>query len=88
MIPDKMMFNTPYHLNKNGVDYRTSLLIEDFQKYKRQYAICDTCIDKQWNVFFGKASVQRGLSYFSLVPFDMFRSTNNMILKVKERINS
>ncbi len=46
MIPDKMMFNTPYHLNKNGVDYRTSLLIEDFQKYKRQYAICDICIDK------------------------------------------
>lgn len=45
MIPDEMIFNTPYHLNKNGVDYRTGLLIEDFQKYNRQYAICDICID-------------------------------------------
>ena len=46
MIPDDMMFDTPYHLNKNGVDYRTSLLIEDFKKYNSQYAICDICIDK------------------------------------------
>ncbi|MBW8049398.1 MAG: hypothetical protein FVQ77_03455 [Cytophagales bacterium] len=29
-IPDSMMFNTPYHLNKNGVDYRTKMFIEDF----------------------------------------------------------
>ncbi|MBW4361122.1 hypothetical protein [Flavobacterium taihuense] len=31
-IPDAMMFNTPYHLNKDGVDYRTQLLIEDLKK--------------------------------------------------------
>ena len=46
MIPDEMMFDAPYHLSKNGVDYRTSLLIEDFKKYNRQHAICDICIDK------------------------------------------
>jgi hypothetical protein len=31
-IPDTLMFNTPYHLNKKGVDYRTKLLIEDIEK--------------------------------------------------------
>lgn len=31
-MPDSLMFNTPYHLNKNGVDYRTSLLIQDIEK--------------------------------------------------------
>jgi len=31
-IPDEMMFNTPYHLLKIGVDYRTKSLIEDFKK--------------------------------------------------------
>ena len=45
MIPDEMIFDTPYHLNKKGVDYRTGLLIEDFKKYNRQYTICDICID-------------------------------------------
>ena len=30
MMPNSMMFNTSYHLNKMGVDYRTSLFIEDF----------------------------------------------------------
>ncbi|HTE32374.1 MAG TPA: hypothetical protein VK666_18465 [Chryseolinea sp.] len=30
-IPDTMMFNTPYHLSKEGVDYRTQLLIEDIR---------------------------------------------------------
>jgi hypothetical protein len=30
MLPDSMMFNTPYHLSKAGVDYRTSLFIEDY----------------------------------------------------------
>ncbi len=44
-IPDDMIFNTPYHLTKNGVDYRTNLFIEDFKKYNKQYAICDICID-------------------------------------------
>lgn len=29
---DSMLFNTPYHLNKTGVDYRTRLFIEDFRK--------------------------------------------------------
>ena len=31
MIADSMMFNTPYHLNKNGVDYRTHMFIKDFR---------------------------------------------------------
>lgn len=31
-IPDSLMFNTPYHLNKNGVDYRTKMIIEDIKK--------------------------------------------------------
>lgn len=32
--PDVMMFNTPSHLNEQGVDYRTKLFIEDFRKSK------------------------------------------------------
>jgi hypothetical protein len=28
-MPDSLMFNTFYHLNKKGLDYRTKLLIED-----------------------------------------------------------
>lgn len=28
-IPDSLMFDTPYHLIKEGVDYRTKLIIED-----------------------------------------------------------
>ena len=31
-IPNDMMFNTPYHLNKKGVDRRTRLLIDDYKK--------------------------------------------------------
>jgi hypothetical protein len=31
MMPDSLMFNTAYHLNKKGVDYRTELLIEDLK---------------------------------------------------------
>ncbi len=31
-IPDSLMFNTPYHLLKKGVDYRTKLLIEDIKQ--------------------------------------------------------
>ncbi len=37
MFPDSLMFNTPYHLTKNGVDYRTHLFITDLKeglKYK------------------------------------------------------
>ncbi|MEO5943125.1 MAG: hypothetical protein ABIP30_04335 [Ferruginibacter sp.] len=32
IMPKEMMFNTKYHLNKKGVEYRTKLLIEDFKK--------------------------------------------------------
>ncbi len=35
MMPDSLVFNTAYHLNKKGVDYRTSLLIEDYRKLQR-----------------------------------------------------
>lgn len=31
-IPDTMMFNTSYHLNKVGVDYRTKMIIYDIKK--------------------------------------------------------
>ncbi|GGD49078.1 hypothetical protein GCM10011514_11560 [Emticicia aquatilis] len=31
MMPDSMMFNTPYHLTKSGVEFRTALLIEDLK---------------------------------------------------------
>ncbi len=33
-MPDSLMFDTPYHLIKVGVDYRTQLLIEDIKKFK------------------------------------------------------
>ena len=29
------MFNTPYHLNKGGLDLRTRLLIDDLKKQER-----------------------------------------------------
>jgi hypothetical protein len=32
IMPESLMFNTPYHLVKEGVDYRTRLLIEDIRK--------------------------------------------------------
>lgn len=32
IIPDSLMFDTPYHLTKKGVDLRTGLLIEDLKK--------------------------------------------------------
>lgn len=32
IMPSNMMFNTHYHLNKKGVDYRTSLFITDFKE--------------------------------------------------------
>lgn len=31
-FPPDMMFNTNYHLNKKGLDYRTNLLIQDYKK--------------------------------------------------------
>ena len=36
VLPDYMMFDTPYHLNKEGVDYRTGLLIEDLYEFYSQ----------------------------------------------------
>lgn len=32
VIPDSLIFDTPYHLTKKGVDYRTGLLIQDLKK--------------------------------------------------------
>ncbi len=32
IIPDSLIFDTPYHLTKKGVDYRTKLLIQDLKK--------------------------------------------------------
>ncbi|MGI4020855.1 MAG: hypothetical protein ACRYFA_05060 [Janthinobacterium lividum] len=32
IIPDNLIFDTPYHLTKKGVDYRTGLLIKDLKK--------------------------------------------------------
>lgn len=32
IMPDTLMFDTPYHLTKKGVDYRTGLLIQDLKK--------------------------------------------------------
>ncbi len=28
-MPDSLLFNTPYHLTKNGMEYRTKLLVQD-----------------------------------------------------------
>lgn len=36
-FPDSLMFNTPAHLIKIGVDYRTELLIDDLKSTFRQY---------------------------------------------------
>jgi hypothetical protein len=35
-MADSLMFNSPYHLLKNGVDYRTELLIEDIKKVQTE----------------------------------------------------
>jgi hypothetical protein len=32
MMDDALMFNTPWHLNKKGVEYRSALLINDVEK--------------------------------------------------------
>ena len=31
MVPDSMIFNTPYHLLKKGVDWRTNLIVSDIK---------------------------------------------------------
>jgi len=36
-MSDSLMFNTPYHLNKLGVDYRTMMIIEDIKKSRIEY---------------------------------------------------
>lgn len=37
-MPDQLMFNTPYHLLKEGVDIRTRLLIDDIRRAQLQNA--------------------------------------------------
>lgn len=32
-MPENRMFNSTYHLNKEGVAYRTELFIEDYKKF-------------------------------------------------------
>jgi len=31
-MPDSLLYNTPYHLNKKGIEYRTMKMIEDIKK--------------------------------------------------------
>lgn len=38
-IPDSLLFNTPYHLSKKGVDLRTLLLIRDINIYIKNKSI-------------------------------------------------
>lgn len=33
-MPESLMFNTPYHLSKKGMNYRTQLLINDLKNHK------------------------------------------------------
>lgn len=42
IMPDRLMFDSPYHLNQEGVDYRTGLLIEDLKPYLNKYALLST----------------------------------------------
>jgi len=35
MMPDSLIFNTPYHLLKTGVDHRTGLLIDDLKYWSK-----------------------------------------------------
>jgi len=44
MIPDSLMFNTPYHLSKKGVDYRTNLLISGIKKILRKHMVVTKAI--------------------------------------------
>lgn len=32
-MPDSLMFNTPYHLTKAGMEYRTKLLVQDIKRF-------------------------------------------------------
>ena len=42
MIPDSMLFDSYYHLNKKGMEYRTKLFIEDFNNARANKATTDT----------------------------------------------
>jgi hypothetical protein len=37
VMPDSLLFEAPYHLNKQGVDHRTMLLVEDMKDYLYVY---------------------------------------------------
>ncbi len=44
VMPKEMMFNSIYHLNKKGVDYRTKLLIEDYKKERTLTTHIKNCL--------------------------------------------
>jgi hypothetical protein len=39
IFPKKMMFNTFYHLNREGLEYRTDLFIEDYKRARTKSAL-------------------------------------------------
>lgn len=54
VVPDSLLFDTPYHLIKKGVDQRTSLLVQDL---KRSLSTSDSIFNERWspNLIVGKA---------------------------------
>ncbi len=36
-IPDSLIFDTPYHLTKKGLDWRTGILIQDLKRVVKNY---------------------------------------------------
>ena len=40
MIPDSLLFNSPYHLNRQGVTHRTLLIIEDLKTIMQNNSDC------------------------------------------------
>lgn len=44
MIPEDLMFNTSYHLTKEGVDYRTMLLIDYIREYCHRKTVAFNCL--------------------------------------------
>ena len=47
IMPDSLMFDTPYHLTKKGVDYRTELLIKDLKRVINLNIIFPISVDTQ-----------------------------------------
>ncbi len=47
IIPDSLIFDTPYHLTKKGVDYRTNLLIKDLKKVINRNVVFSISVDSQ-----------------------------------------